>query len=313
MKRATEPKPVVLVLMGGPDAEHEVSLMSGREVAQALRQSGRFEVAEAIIRQAESAEIAALGGDVVFPVLHGRFGEGGPLQELLEALGVPYVGCGPQAAQRAMDKHGAKRMVSSAGVPTPDDCILDPGTRCRMEPPLVLKPLDDGSSVDVFICHSAAEVASARTGLHERRGRILAERYLAGREVTAGIVCGEVLPLIEIIPGPGAEFYDYQAKYFRDDTLYVVEPHLPEGVAGACRSAAIRAFRRLGCRDVARVDFIVDDRGPWFLEVNTMPGFTTHSLLPMAAKAAGTDMPALCARLVDAALARGRAALAGTR
>jgi D-alanine-D-alanine ligase len=313
MGTVTEPRPVVLVLMGGPDAEREVSLMSGRAVAQALRSAGRYEVAEAVIARPELPDLAAMAADVVFPALHGQFGEGGPLQDTLEALGVPYVGCGPRAARLAMDKHATKRVVSAAGVPTPDDLILEPGAPCRMAPPLVLKPLDDGSSVDVFICRTPGEVAAARPGLHERRGRIMAERYLAGREVTAGILCGEVLPLVEIIPGAGAAFYDYQAKYFRDDTRYVVDPALPGGAAGACRSAALRAFRRLGCRDLARVDFIVDDRGPWFLEVNTMPGFTAHSLLPMAAKAAGTDMPELCARLVDAALARGRAAVAGSR
>ncbi len=132
----------------------------------------------------------------------------------------------------------------------------------------------------------------------------MAERLVVGREVTAGIVCGEPLPLIEIIPAPDAGFYDYRAKYFRDDTRYVLEPDLPAGTAQACTEAALQAYNLLGCRDLARADFIVNDLGAWFLEINTMPGFTTHSLLPMAAARLGQDMPTLCGRLVEAALAR---------
>ncbi len=139
----------------------------------------------------------------------------------------------------------------------------------------------------------------------------MAEQYVNGREVTVGIVGGRALPLIEIVPGPEVEFYDYQAKYFRDDTRYILDPELPPGVAERCRRIAMLAFRRLGCRDVARVDFMVDDRGPWFLEINTMPGFTTHSLVPMAAASRGLAMPRLCHMLVDAALSRGPRVTAG--
>ncbi len=294
----------VLVLMGGPDAERRISIMSGKEVAQALRDGGRFEVIEQVIDVPSAAELSELGGDVVFPVLHGHFGEGGPLQELLELVGLPYVGSGPAASAAAMDKLAAKSILSSAGAPTPPARRLEPADPCDLGPPLVLKPIDDGSSVDLVICRTDREIQAGRALLHGRRGAIMAERYISGREITVGIVGRETLPAIEIIPGHGVEFYDYQAKYFRDDTRYVIDPDLPGGVAAQCRSITRLAFDRLGCRDVARADFVVDGDGPWFLEINTMPGFTTHSLVPMAAARRGVKMAALCEALVDMALAR---------
>ncbi len=303
----TTGRPTVLVLMGGPDAERPVSLMSGREVAQALRDRGRHRVLERVIERVTSDELRDCGADVIFPVVHGPWGEGGPLQEILEETGVAYVGSGPASAALAMDKLAAKRLVSGAGVPTPAARRLEPGDRCDLEAPVVLKPLDDGSSIDLHLCRTAAEVAAARSELHPRRGSIMAEQYIPGREVTAGIVLGCALPLVEITPPGGTEFYDYQAKYHRDDTRYAIAPELPDGSAEACTRFARIAFERLGCRDLARADFIVDKRGPWFLEINTMPGFTRHSLVPMAAASLGIGMPALCASLADAALARGPA------
>ncbi len=287
--------------MGGPDAEQEISLMSGREVAQALRDSGLYDVIERVVGRPTVAELRTAGADVVFPVLHGQWGEGGPLQEILETLEVPYVGSGPRAAAVAMNQQKAKRIVSTRGVLTPPDCRLEAGGHCPLDPPLVLKPIDDGSSVDLYMCHTEQQVSAARATLHPRRGAVMAEQLVMGREVTAGIVCGEPLPLIEIIAETG---YDWHAKYFSDDTRYVLDPDLPPGAAEACTRSALTAFDLLGCRDVARADFIVNDRGAWFLEINTMPGFTTHSLLPMAAARQRLDMASLCSRLVGAALAR---------
>jgi D-alanine-D-alanine ligase len=289
--------------MGGPDAEHEVSLMSGRQVAQALRDSLRFEVIEQVIDQPTVADLQYVPADVIFPVLHGPWGEGGPLQEVLELLGLPYVGSGPQAAAMAMDKPATKSIVRHAGIRTPADCLLEAGVSCSLELPLVLKPIDDGSSVDLHICRTQEQLTKARETMHARRGAVMAEQFIAGREVTAGIVCGEPTPLIEIIPSPEVAFYDYQAKYIRDDTRYELDPQLPPGAADECTEAAVAAFDLLGCRDVARADFIVNDEGAWFLEINTMPGFTTHSLLPMAARP-DCDMPWLCGRLVESAMAR---------
>jgi len=298
--------PVILVLMGGPDAEREVSLSSGREVAAALRASGRFTVVDQVIDRPTIFELKSLASDcradAVFPVLHGSWGEGGPLQELLEQLNLPYVGSQPRPAALAMDKMQTKALVSVEGVPTPPAQELDIASRCSIKPPLVLKPVDDGSSVDMRICRNEAEVAAARKALHPRRGRLMAEAYIQGREITAGIVLDEPLPLIEIIPA--VEYYDYQAKYSRDDTRYVIDPDLPAGIAERCLEIAMTAYRTLGCRDIARVDIMLDGSRPWFLELNTMPGFTTHSLVPMAARRRGVEMPELCARLAWHALER---------
>ncbi len=308
MMNHTENRPTVLVLMGGPDAEREVSLCSGKEVAAALRQSGKFNVVERIIDKPTLGELSAMASEtrvnVVFPVLHGHWGEGGPLQELLEKLGLPYVGCKPQAAKLAMDKLITKSLLAEMGVPTPPSRQLMADDECDLAPPLVLKPVDDGSSVDLRICRTVAEVEWGRKELHPKRGRLMAERYIKGRELTVGILCGKALPLIEIVPN--VEFYDYEAKYTREDTKYVIDPPLPAGVNEKCAKMAMAAFERLGCRDIARADIMLDGDGqPWFLEINTMPGFTTHSLVPMAARKIGLEMPELCAKLVETALERG--------
>ena len=187
-----------------------------------------------------------------------------------------------QAASLAMDKLATKRLLRDAGMPTPQAVRLEATDVCPLDPPLVLKPIDDGSSVDVAICLDDDAVDEARARLHARRCTVMAERYIAGREITVGIVGNEALPLLEITPGgPAAPndtvaFYDYAAKYLRQDTRYAVEPDLPANVAEMCARYAMFAFRKLRCRDVARVDFMLDRRGPWFLEINTMPGFTTH-------------------------------------
>jgi len=261
-------------------------------------------VIEAVIDSPCAEELAELGGDIVFPVLHGHWGEGGPLQSELERLGKPYVGSGPEAAALAMDKMRTKAILARDGVSTPVALELAADDPCRLEPPLVLKPVDDGSSVDIRICHTQAEVERARAELHPRRRRLMAEQFIAGRELTVGIICGQLLPVIEIVPA--APFYDYDAKYERNDTRYLINPDISLAASETARRAADLAFTRLGCRDVARVDFRVDEDGEvWFLEINTMPGFTTHSLVPMAARASGVDMPALCGLLVRATFERG--------
>ena len=306
MQFLNDPAPAgtrVLVLKGGPDAEREVSIRSGTMVAAALRRAG-MEVTEATVDRASPEEIRALLGDVVFPALHGAWGEGGPLQEILEADGRPYVGSAPAAARLAMDKSATKRAVERVGVPTPASVELRPGTEFTLGFPAVLKPADDGSSVDLRICRSPQEVMRARLELEPRRDRILAEEFIVGRELTVGLVDGECLPIIEVRPRDGT--YDYEAKYNRDDTQYLLEPELPAGIAQAVRAFSRAAWHATGCRDVARADFMLDERGPWFLEINTMPGFTDHSLVPKAAAHAGVTMEALVSALVGRALARAR-------
>lgn len=306
-------KPRVVVLMGGPDAEREVSLMSGAEIAKALAATGRYEVVPQTILRIDAEGILALRPDVVFPIVHGPWGEGGPLQSELERIerssGVGFVGPRSRGASLAMNKVATKAVASGLGVRTPRARQLVRGEPIDLAPPLVIKPADDGSSVDLRICRSSEEVAAARAELEPRRTNLMAEEYIAGREMTVGIVNGKVLPIIEIVPK--AAFYDYEAKYIRDDTGYRLDPELAPGAADEMREATRRVFEALGLRDVARADFMVDARGAWFLEINTAPGMTTHSLVPMASRHAGVDMPELCSRLVEAAAERGAAARHG--
>lgn len=305
----TAPLPSVLVLAGGPDDEHPVSLQSAAAIAGALRCAGAT-VHEVVIDRPSLADLRAMPGEVIWPALHGAFGEGGPLQDLLEALSRPYVGCRPAAARTAMDKIATKLEAARLGVATAPACILnirDPA--CPLPPPVVVKPVHDGSSVGLHMCHDAGGWARAHQvaseDMRSRPGRsYMIEPMVRGRELTVGVLEESeglrALPLIEIVPASGV--YDYAAKYDRDDTRYIVDPDLPPGVRDLCRRAAPLLARALGVRHLCRVDFLLDAAGaPWLLELNTMPGFTSHSLLPMAAASEGRDMPALCAHLVRAA------------
>ncbi|MBL9031547.1 MAG: D-alanine--D-alanine ligase [Phycisphaerae bacterium] len=297
----------VLVLGGGPDAERDVSLKSAAGVADALRQSGTFSVEARTIDRLTLDSLRALPGDVVFPVLHGAFGEGGPLQDLLELDGRPYVGCRPRAARLAMDKLATKLAALAAAIPTADACVLNPkDDHSPVGVPAVVKPVHDGSSVGLHICPDLSAWNRARAAVADDQkknpGRAyLVERYIAGKELTVGLLDGKALPLIHIAPAHGV--YDYEAKYARDDTRYILDPDLPGNLASTIKGYAERLFAALGARHVSRADFILDhDDRPWLLEINTMPGFTSHSLVPKAAAHAGIPMPNLCARLVDMAL-----------
>ncbi len=292
----------VAVLRGGPDAEREVSLASGARVLAALRRDPRFKANDHVIDRPERDELLALGADVVFPVLHGPFGEGGELQDRLEAAGLPYVGSGPEASRLAMDKHATKLACKEAGVATAPWATLTEGEPCPITPPLVIKPIAEGSSVGVRICRTPEEVTAARNELQNQHPGLMAESFINGRELTVGIVLDRILPVIEI--RTSVDFYDYEAKYERDDTDYLIDPELPEGIRETCLAHARTTFDALGCRDLARVDFMLDEHGPWMLEANTMPGFTDHSLVPMAARHVGLDMTQLCAELVLCALER---------
>lgn len=235
----------VLVLKGGPDAEREVSIKSGAQVAAALARANA-QVNEITIDRLELAELQALAGDVIFPVLHGPWGEGGPLQELLEQDGRPYVGCGPTAACLAMDKTATKNAVAQVGVPTPAACEVVMGKPISVKLPLVIKPSNDGSSVDLRICRTPEELVSARQQLEGRRPRLLAEEYIQGREFTVGILNGKVLPLIEIKANSGV--YDYQAKYLRNDTQYILDPDISAELKDAMNRYSLLCWQGLGLR-----------------------------------------------------------------
>ncbi|MBL8888166.1 MAG: D-alanine--D-alanine ligase [Phycisphaerales bacterium] len=298
----------VLVLGGGPDAEREVSLVSSKAVAAAIERSGAFRANYQVIDRASLADLKGMSGDVVFPVLHGGWGEGGPLQDLLEEDGRPFVGCRGSAARLAMDKLATKLLAGRLGVPTQPASVYNArDAACPFEFPVVLKPVHEGSSVGVHICRTGADWASAvdkvqaDTRQHPSRVYMIEKAVLGGSELTVGMLDGKALPPIEI--KPNVEFYDYEAKYHRNDTQYVVDPPLPSGVAGAIQTYAKQMFDGLGARHLSRVDFLLDGTGKvWLLEVNTLPGFTDHSLLPMAANRQGLPMERLCASLVEMAL-----------
>ena len=314
---ASDAEPLrVLVLRGGPDRERDVSLASGGRVAAALRDAGHA-VTEADVtptdRKAFDAFAAAHGGDdsaVVFPALHGPWGEGGGLQRLLETAGLPYVGCRPDAAALCMDKAATKATLRVAGLPTPDSERIDTAFAPTLEPPVVVKPNAEGSSVDLRVCRDADALAAAWSELGPRYPELLVERLATGREVTIGLVenaagVPEPLPPIHVDPAGGV--YDFAAKYERDDTAYRFDLNLPPDVARGLNELAVAAYTALGCRHLARLDLFLDLSGPepvaQVIEVNTMPGFTDHSLLPMAAARAGRDLPTLCDHLVRRALA----------
>lgn len=308
----------VLVLAGGPDAERDVSLTSARAIADALIAAGRFAVHYQVIDRPGLTELRALRGDVVWPALHGRWGEGGPLQDLLVALGRPFVGCGPQAARLAMDKVASKAFAASVGLDTRPMAILDPGDPVRPLPlPLVAKPIFEGSTVGLFVCRTEEDWTRAVAAAAASCKPYMLEPYIKGRELTLGMIdkgmnqpaAGRstlrALPFIEITPADG--LYDYEAKYQRDDTHYQLDPEIPEELKERLVRQTEALARAMGVRHLCRADFILDDDSrAWFLEINTMPGFTGHSLVPMAAAKVGLDMPRLCTHLVECALAEQR-------
>jgi D-alanine-D-alanine ligase len=302
------PKDVrVLVLGGGPDAEREVSLESSKGVAAALEQEG-YRVRREVIDRIDASTLSALGADVIFPVLHGPWGEGGPMQDELLATGKPFVGCSPACARLAMDKMATKLAAARVGVPTLPAGVLN--LTDDVPPfglPAVVKPIHEGSSVGVHICKTrerwdeAMIAVSTDRARHPLRTYMVERAALGGSELTVGWLDGTALPIVEI--RASVEFYDYEAKYHRDDTQYIVAPDLPNGLTQRIQSYAFAVAKELGCRHLSRIDFMLDaQREPWLLEVNTLPGFTSHSLLPKAAAAVGINYSQLASRLVQMAL-----------
>ncbi|MBI1337449.1 MAG: D-alanine--D-alanine ligase [Phycisphaera sp.] len=302
----------ILVLAGGPDKEREVSLVSGASVAKALAEAGH-EVTQSDIGPDKLDcldRFARAKGDVIFPVLHGPWGEGGGLQRILDKRGLIYVGSRAPAAELCMDKAATKRVLSSHDLPTPRFCVVSPRSRVNIELPLVLKPITEGSSIDLFICKTADQLAKAQSALTGKYDHVLAEQFVAGCEMTVGVIDTEEGPtaLSPIRIVPATAFYDYQAKYTREDTLYLLDPAevgLPKETLDELRRLATLAHTFTGCRHLSRVDFIVSpEAGPMILEINTLPGFTSHSLLPKAAAHRGMPMPRLVDHLVTLAAAR---------
>lgn len=304
----------VLVLGGGPDSEREVSLISAKYVADAIDAGAKYKAERRTIERLSLDDLRKMPGQVIFPVLHGGWGEGGPLQDLLEADGRPFVGSASRAARWAMDKVATKFAAQQLGLSTPPLHLLDPrDSVCPLPFPVVVKPVHEGSTVGLFVCRTTEEWARARQVIDEafilgERRNYLIEACITGsgpggraRELTVGLVDGHALPIIEIKPADG--LYDYEAKYTRNDTEYLLDPPLPAGVAEQVKRQTEQLATMMGVRHVARTDFMLDSAGkPWFLEINTMPGFTDHSLVPKAARHAGMEMPRLCSMLVECAV-----------
>ncbi len=296
----------ITVLMGGPSAERQVSLMSGKEIVRGLIGSGH-RVTMADINPSDTSALDRPGIDLVFIALHGQFGESGEVQKLCENRGLAYTGSGPRASELAMDKHAAKEIFRQVGLFTPDWQVLTLPSdgSAEIKPPVVCKPLDGGSSVDVTIARSPVQRDHAVGQLLGRYGSALVEQFIEGPEVTVSILGEKVLPILKIVV-PEGDFYDYKAKYDDDAvTQYVFDHGLDEATVQAVNDAALAAHNALGCRDMSRVDIMIDSScRPQVLEVNTIPGFTSHSLLPKAAGAVGISFSELTDRLARMALAR---------
>lgn len=292
----------VAVLLGGRSAEREVSLRTGAAIAEALRRRGR-EVVEIDARDDLSARLAAAAPDAAFLALHGRWGEDGTVQGLLEMLGVPYTGSGVLASALAMDKGLSKVVFRANGVPTPDFQVLRPGQPAdavELSAPLVAKPLREGSTIGVAVARTDAEVPAAVAHAREHAAEVLIEAFVSGRELTLGVLDGQTLPLVEVVPEGG--FYDYESKYTPGRTRYLCPAPLEERVAAEATRAGAAAYTALGCAGAARVDVLLDGAGaPWVLEVNTIPGMTPTSLLPKAAAAAGIEFEELVERILAGA------------
>jgi D-alanine-D-alanine ligase len=291
--------------MGGLSSEREVSLESGAGVVEALMERGYDTVA---IDWQEGMwlpnELEENDIEVVWNALHGTFGEDGAVQGLLACLGLPYTGSGILASALAMDKVASKRIFESNGVPTPRWRIVPPdATVAFVEDfalPLVVKPALEGSSVGVSIVREKGALAAALELARRHRGPTLVESYVHGAEVCVGILDDEVLGTIEIRPASG--FYDYDAKYKRDDTQYLMPAPLPGPTVQRIEVAALAAHRALGCSGYSRVDLRVDESGaPFLLEVNTLPGMTSHSLIPKIAAHRGISYADLCERILSLA------------
>jgi len=305
--RIVDSKSKVAVLAGGIGSEREVSIASGRCVADALEQAG-FAVVTADARPENLDILDEAGIDVFFPALHGEFGEDGRLQQILDAKSLLYTGSGSTASELAFDKMTSKKLFDDAGIATPAavefNCEIDlhwlEEQLWDLAGKYVVKPVKEGSSVGVKIVSTPREAVGAAQETFGEFGNCMIEEFVPGREVTVGILCGRALPIIEIRTQSG--FYDYDAKYVDDQTEYLFDTITEAAVAASITRAAIDCFDMLGCRHFARVDFILgDDQIARVLEVNTIPGFTSHSLLPKAAAKAGLSMSDLCTRIVEAA------------
>jgi len=292
------------VIMGGVSAEQEVSKISGKAILGALQRLG-YQAEPTLVTEEVIPELQKSGISVAFVALHGGWGEDGRIQSIFELLKIPYTGSGVVASALAMNKPQAKAIFMEKGIPTPKYCpavseefVFE---EMKFDLPLVVKPSSEGSTVGVSIVRKRKEFAPALAQAKKFDELPMVEEYIAGREITCGVLDGEPLEVVEIKPRSG--FYDYEAKYKDGASSYEAPAKLKEGMRGWVRELARRAYEALHCRGGARVDFrLHPERGPFVLEVNTIPGMTEHSLLPMSAAAMGIGFEQLVERILKSAL-----------
>ncbi len=316
----TAPQGRVVVLAGGLSPERDVSIRSGRRIADALRVAG----VDVDVLDVDAHLLAGLSGEhpaCVVPLLHGAPGEDGAIRDVLVALGLPFVGSGPAACRQAFDKPIASSLVAAAGVAVPGSMALPHATFRelgaaavldavvdRLGLPLMVKPTRGGSSLGATVVRSAADLPAAMVAAYAYNDIALIESFVGGVEVAVSVVDDadgpRALPVVEVVPDGG--FYDYGARYTAGATEFFTPARLPDDVLAACAATAVTVHRELGLRDWSRSDLIVDASGtPWFLEVNIAPGMTETSTYPQAVLAAGLDLGELTASLVAQAIARG--------
>jgi D-alanine-D-alanine ligase len=293
------------VLMGGVSRERAISLKSGRAVYKSLKEYG-LEVAAIDIKTEEPAKTIRLLRDsridIAFIALHGYFGEDGTVQGLLQQLGIPYTGSGVLASRRALNKIISRRLFCRMGLTVPRHKIIErqrPSTNLKFDFdfPLVVKPCQQGSSIGLSIVDTKRALDRALEKAFSFDNQIIVEEYIAGREITVGLLAQKPLPVIEIVPR--RRFFDYQAKYSRGMTDYIVPAKLNNKITRRVQAAAVLAHKSLGCYGISRVDMILAQENIFVLEVNSIPGLTQRSLLPKAAAAAGINFTRLCIRLLE--------------
>ncbi|MGA2232798.1 MAG: D-alanine--D-alanine ligase [Tepidisphaeraceae bacterium] len=296
----------VTVLRGGPSAEREISMISGNAVADGLRSMGH----DVFVSDVSPTDLSGLDhpADVIFPVLHGQFGESGELQEIMEARHLRFVGSSSAASRLGMDKVQTKKAWERAGLPTPAYRVVRRGEEVLAAPAsCVVKAISSGSSIDVYVCKAPVELpAQAHEAVKKvlsRHEAALVEQYIDGVELTVGLLEEQPLAPIRIVPK--GEFFDFNAKYKASDTEHRFDTGLPAEVVDACRKLAKEANDVVGARDLARIDIMLDrENHPFLLEINTLPGFTPKSLLPEAARHSGIEFGPLVDRLVRRAAFR---------
>ena len=295
----------VAVLLGGKSAEREVSLDSGRAVLEALIRSGVE--AEAFDPQ-ERCVTELVNYDRAFIVLHGRGGEDGQIQGVLEWLNIPYTGTGVQGSAIGMDKIKTKQVWQGSELPTAPHRIVSKDTDAdeviaSLGLPFIIKPVHEGSSIGMSKVEKPEDFAEALAKATEHDAVVMAEKWINGREFTIVLLNGQALPVIRLEPPKDVAFYDYEAKYNRNDVQYGIPCGLSEAEEKTLQELALRAFQAVGCKGWGRIDAMQDERGNfWLLEVNTVPGMTSHSLVPKAAKAVGYDFDQLCVTILEQTL-----------